>query len=394
MPVSLPGGLPKFEQLLSELVAKPSISSPSPSWDQGNIDIVSRLAEWFESLGFSAEVQPVPGKPNKANMIATLGRGDGGLVLSGHSDTVPYDASKWTSDPFGLTMRDNRLFGLGTCDMKGFFAIIIEAMRAFEGLEFRQPLIVLATADEESSMSGARALARANTLRARAAVIGEPTSLRPVRMHKGIMMNVIRVHGKSGHSSNPALGNSAIEGMHHVVAALLTYRNTLNNAFNNPYFSVSSPTMNLGRLHGGDSPNRICGHCELSFDIRPLPGMSVDELMAEMGGFLEDIALKYGLEIELSPLIEPVPPFELSADSELVRLCETLTKSTSEAVAFATEAPILQTLGMETIVMGAGSIDQAHQPDEFLALDQIQPMTEILRSLISHYCVNGFEHHA
>ncbi len=380
--------LPGLVTLLSQLVSTSSISSPSPEWDQGNTEIIHLLASWFEEMGFSVDVQMVPGKTNKANMIATLGKGPHGLVLSGHSDTVPFDQSKWQSDPFILQERDHRLHGLGSCDMKGFFALIVEALRGLDRQTFAQPLIVLATADEESTMSGARALAKAGSISARAAVIGEPTGLKPIRMHKGVMMNVVRVTGKSGHSSNPALGVNAIEGLHHVIAALMDYRKRIQSRFQNTLFTVSSPTMNFGRVHGGDSPNRICGHCELSFDLRPLPGMSVESLYHEIGGFLGELARKHDLEIQLLPLIDPVPPFETAADAELVRVCESLTGFDAEAVAFATEAPLLQSLGMETIVLGAGSIDQAHQPNEFLALDQIQPMTGILQSLISQYCIN------
>ena len=195
--------LPKFEKLLAQLIAAPSISSPSTDWDQGNLPVIRILADWFESLGFNVDIEPIPEQLNKANLIATLGVGSNGLVLSGHTDTVPYDAQKWMSDPFKLAEREQKLYGLGTCDMKGFFPIIIEALRQMAGAELAQPLIILATADEESSMSGARALAQSGSLQGRAAVIGEPTSIQPIRMHKGILMESIVVSGSYGHSSNP-----------------------------------------------------------------------------------------------------------------------------------------------------------------------------------------------
>ena len=382
-----PVSLPDYEKLLASLVAIPSVSSRAPGWDQSNAPVVKLMQTWFDTLGFQTEIMEVPGEEGKANLIATLGIGDQGLVLAGHTDTVPYDSSKWQSDPFKLRYSSGRLYGLGTCDMKGFFPIIIEALRQLEGARLRQPLVVLATADEESSMSGARAIAEANKLRGRAAVIGEPTSLVPVSMHKGIMMESIRVTGRSGHSSNPSLGNSAMEAMHEVVSELLLYRETMQKQFRNQAFEVSVPTLNLGRIHGGDSPNRICGHCELSFDLRPLPGMNTMALREELSELVNKIARKRQIAIDLSPMIETVEPFEAGKNSDLVSVCESMTSNGAEAVAFATEAPFLRALGLDTVVMGAGSIDQAHQPNEYLAVDQVTQMVSHLAGLIRHYCI-------
>ncbi|HEY8386507.1 MAG TPA: M20/M25/M40 family metallo-hydrolase, partial [Porticoccaceae bacterium] len=165
-------------QMLRALIASNSISSVLPAVDHGNRAVIDLLASWLEDVGFRTEIMPLA-DPRKANLIATLGSGPGGLVLSGHTDTVPCDDSLWRSDPFALTERDNRFYGLGTSDMKGFFALAIEAARDFTAKDLQQPLIVLATADEESSMAGARALIEAGRPRARCAVIGEPTGLRP-----------------------------------------------------------------------------------------------------------------------------------------------------------------------------------------------------------------------
>jgi acetylornithine deacetylase len=323
----------------------------------------------------------------KANMLARYGSGTGGLVLSGHTDTVPFDQSGWEQDPFRLRQSGQHLYGLGTCDMKGFFAIIIEALRGMQGAVFEQPLLILATADEESSMSGARALKQHAGLSGRAAVIGEPTGLQPIRMHKGIMMDSMTVIGKSGHSSNPQLGNSALEGMHELMGELLAFRSVMQQRYQNRLFEVAVPTMNLGHIHGGDSPNRICGHCRLGFDLRPLPGMALPELRNELDRIAQTVAQRRGLTILREPMIGDIPPFETPEDSALVRACEAFSGRTSGAVAFATEAPFLQELGLETIVMGAGSIEQAHQPNEFLALEQVSAMTTILQQLIRRYCV-------
>ena len=228
-------------------------------------------------------------------------------------------------------------------------------------------------------MNGARALAEAGRPRARAAIIGEPTSLVPVRMHKGIMMEAVRVTGRAGHSSNPALGNSALEGMHSVMGDLLTYRQQLRQRFSHDQFEVAWPTLNLGCVHGGDSPNRICAQAELHFDLRMTPGGDNAAVREEIAQRMAQIAQQRALDIELRSLNVDVAPFEQVANSELVRLAEQLTGHRAEAVAFATEAPFMQQLGMETIVMGPGSIDRAHQPDEYLELEQIQPCIALLR---------------
>lgn len=374
-------------QQIKALVGIASVSSTDPSWDQGNRAVVEQLAQWLDAMGFATELIPVSAEGHKANLVATLGSGPGGLVLAGHTDTVPFDEGRWQSDPLTLSERDHRLYGLGSTDMKGFFPLAIAAARAFVGQTLQQPLIILATADEESSMNGARALAAAGKPRARAAIIGEPTSLVPVHMHKGIMMEAVRVTGRAGHSSNPALGHSALDGMHSVMGDLMEFRRQLQQRFHNPAFEVAYPTLNLGCIHGGDSPNRICGRSELHFDLRLTPDGDNDLIREELRERLSDLGRQLGLDVELVSLVEQVPPFEQSADSELVRIAERLTGHSAEAVAFATEAPFLQQLGMETIVMGPGSIDRAHQPDEYLELEQVRPCIELLQQCIAHYCL-------
>jgi acetylornithine deacetylase len=372
---------------LRQLVGTPSVSSTDPNWDQGNRVVIDLLATWLTDMGFRTEIQEVTPGGDKANLIATMGSGPGGLVLAGHTDTVPFDEGRWRSDPLLLTERDHRLYGLGSTDMKGFFPLAIAAASSVVNTPLRQPLILLATADEESSMNGARKLAAAGRPKARAAIIGEPTSLRPVRMHKGIMMESVRVTGRAGHSSNPDLGNSALDGIHAVMGDLISFRQQLRERYSNEFFTVAFPTLNLGCVHGGDSPNRICGQAELHFDLRMTPDGDNATVRGEIEQRIAQIARQRSLDIELRSLITEVPPFEQAPDSELVQMAERLTGHSAQAVAFATEAPFLQQLGMETIVMGPGSIDRAHQPDEYLELDQIQPCIALLQQCIRHYCV-------
>lgn len=381
--------LPSLREQFSALIAAPSVSCTQPSLDMSNRAVIDLLANWLGELGFACEIQQV--SPGKFNLLASRGTGSGGLVLAGHSDTVPYDESLWSSDPLHLSEQGDRWVGLGVCDMKGFFALVIEAVLPLLDQPFQQPLLILATCDEESSMAGARALADAGRPLGRAAVIGEPTGLKPIRLHKGVMMERIDILGQSGHSSDPALGHSALEAMQDVMGELRGLRAQWQREFNSPQFSVPQPTLNLGCIHGGDNPNRICGLCALEFDLRPLPGMDPEQLRAAIRGKLQPLALKHQVRIDYGPLFPAVPPFEQKADVELVRLAERLTGHTAQAVAFGTEAPYLQQLGCETLVLGPGDIDCAHQPGEYLELARIEPTVAILRQLIQHYCLTRSE---
>ncbi len=377
---------PDLITLLRQLIATPSISSVNPRWDQGNRALIDLLAQWLEDLGFDVEVLPVPNHPGKANLLARAGSGSEGLVLSGHSDTVPYDEGRWSRDPFVLTEADGRFYGLGTADMKSFFALVIEAVRELPLDRLRQPLTIVATADEESTMSGARALAATGRRLGRYAVIGEPTGLRPIRMHKGIAMEAIRLTGRSGHSSDPANGVNALDGIHTVMGALMAWRKELARDYCNPMFKVESPTINLGYIQGGDNPNRICAFCELHIDMRLLPGMRLDDMRRALQKRLAAALRGSGLQLEVAPLFQGTPAMETPADSAIVRYAEALTGFGAEAVAFGTEGPYLTELGMETIIMGPGDIRQAHQPDEYLETRHIKPAVELIQSLVRRFC--------
>ncbi|HED52269.1 MAG TPA: acetylornithine deacetylase [Gammaproteobacteria bacterium] len=382
---------PDLLDMIDGLISAPSVSSVNATFDQGNQLVIERLAGWLEPLGYHVEIMPLPDQPGKANLIATLGSGPGGLVLAGHTDTVPWDEGRWNFDPFRLTRQDDRLYGLGTSDMKAFLALAIEAASSFDASQFREPLILVATADEESSMAGARALVDAKRPQARYAVIGEPTGLRPVRLHKGILMEAIHLRGQSGHSSDPSLGNNALEGMHAIISELLRWRAELQAEHRNPLFEVPVPTLNLGHIHGGDNPNRICADCELHIDLRPLPGMEIEALRHALQTRLSRVVEGSGLELDCHPLFEGTPALETDAASDIVRVTEKLTGYSATAVAFGTEAPYFKRMGIDTVVLGPGDIDQAHQPDEYLACERIDPTINLLRQLIQRFCITAGE---
>jgi acetylornithine deacetylase len=373
---------------LDSVISLPSVSSANANIDTSNKQVIDHLAEEFQALGFKCEIIPIPGsEASKFNLIATYGSGPGGLVLAGHTDTVPLDEELWSVDPFKVTQQDGKLYGLGVTDMKGFFPIIMEAVKPLLENDFKEPLIVLATADEETSMQGARSIAELGRPKARAAIIGEPTGLQPVKAHKGIMMDSVRLLGQSGHSSDPSLGNNALEAMHTVISDLMNYREELKQQYSNELFRIPYPTLNLGVIHGGDNPNRICGHCELEFDIRLMPGMHIETVRADIRKRISSLMDPLGIQFELNPLFTGVPAFFAAENSALLKTAERLTGHEAISVAFGTEGPFLQELGMDTIIMGPGNIDQAHQPDEYMSIDMIEPCINVLQKMISHHCL-------
>lgn len=380
--------LPQFSELYKSLILTPSISSLEKELDISNKPVIDLLSGWFSELGFSITITSVPETNGKFNLVATYGQGDGGLLLAGHTDTVPFDDGLWTKDPFKLTEKDDKWYGLGTIDMKGFFAFVLEACKNIDLTKLDKPLRILATADEETTMAGARAIAAAQSFRPDYAVIGEPTGMVPVFMHKGHMSEAIRITGRSGHSSDPANGINAIEIMHQVTGQLLQLQRKLKEQYACDHFDIPQPTLNFGHVHGGDSPNRICGSCELHIDMRPIPGVSPDELFMLLNQALLPIMKQWPGAVDVYHLHEPIPAYACNTDSALIKLAEKLTGETVIPVNYCTEAPFIQQLGCDTIVMGPGSINQAHQPDEYLDLSAIKPTLAIIQKLIEETCKN------
>ncbi|MEM7207036.1 MAG: acetylornithine deacetylase [Pseudomonadota bacterium] len=380
--------LPTTLEMIGDLIATPSVSSVVRSIDMGNEAVTNLIANWCNSAGFSVEIMPVADNPGHFNLIATLGQGKGGLVLSGHTDTVPFNEALWDSDPFVASEREGRLYGLGTSDMKSFIALALAAARTFDPRDFKRPLILLATADEESGMTGAQALLDANRPQADFAVIGEPTNMRPVRMHKGSFSDGLRLTGRSGHASDPSLGNNAMEGMYLIIGELLKVRDEWQSTYRNTEFKVPTPTMNLGHIHGGDNPNRICGDCEITFDVRALPGMNLEELQHALHKRLEEAVRHTGLKLDFTMPYNGVEPMDTPADSPIVSATEKLTGFEASAVNFGTEAPYFAQMGMDVVVLGPGDIATAHQPNEHLEIDTVEPTIDLLRKLIFQYCVD------
>lgn len=382
----MPKSAEQLKTRLADLVRQRSVSCLDPRFDMSNVGVADTLSNWLEDAGFTVTRQEVCAEPEKVNVLARLGAGEGGLVLSGHLDTVPYDEQRWDTDPFELVERDGRWYGLGSADMKCFFPVVLAALDGFDTARLNKPVTVIATADEESSMAGARTLMQSGERLGDYAIIGEPTNLVPIRKHKGIMIGRIDVTGRSGHSSDPSLGANALDAMHDIISGLKAWRSAAAERFRDTDFRLPVPTLNLGRISGGDSPNRICASCELFFDVRTMPGMNAGATVAELETVVQDAIAGAGLDAELVMTMTPLEPMQTAADSAIVRAAETLAGAKAETVAFATEGPFLNALGCETVVMGPGDIDTAHQPNEFVPVDKVHAMTGIVRSMIGQFC--------
>lgn len=378
--------IPKTREMIDRLIASPSVSCIHPQLDSSNRGVIDLVAEWTESLGFAIQIQPV--FSGKFNLIATAGGGSDGLVLSGHTDTVPCDPALWSSDPFQASERDERIYGLGSCDMKSFLAMALTACEQFELGKLTRPLTLVATADEETTMGGARLIADNGRRLGRYCVIGEPTGLVPIRQHKGTLTLSVEYLGQSGHASDPSLGNNALDGMHEFMTALYAYRDRIQQRYHDPAFTIPMPTMNLGHIHGGDNSNRICGACLLLIDIRYLPSMSLESLHADIEELAAGVAEARGLRLDMRMVGEGLQAMHTDEASEIARYLTEATGKQTGSVAFGTEAPFYNSMQTETIVMGPGSIHQAHQPDEFLAIAQIEPTIQLLQGLIRRFCLS------
>lgn len=365
-----------------------TISSFETSGDESNLELCHYLGNNLEHFGFRISIQKVPNTRNKYNMFAKIGSGEGGLLLSGHTDTVPCDEHLWSSNPFKLTEKDNRLYGLGTCDMKGFFAFIHQALLTIPLDKLSKPLYILGTADEETSMAGARFFMDQQLIKPDAAIIGEPTELKPIFKHKGHMAHSLNIKGESGHSSDPSRGVNAIEIMYDAIEKLLILKKKLQQIQDNQ-FSVPETTLNLGHIHGGDGENRICGHCKLNFDIRPVPGLTDEEVISQIDELLAPLHLSYPDRIHRSLMYPTVSSFASKNEHGLMDLASQFLGESPSTANYCTEAPFINQLGCDTLILGPGSIKQAHQPNEFISLDYVDPTVNLIGKLIKHYCITN-----
>lgn len=371
-------------QTLSELVAIDSVSARS------NVEIVGYLTNRCEALGLTVKRFPYFDENNveKVNLVALAGADFSTtpmveLALVGHTDTVPYDPN-WT-EATSLIERDGKLYARGACDTKGFIAAALTALETTDLEKFRHPLAMVFTADEEVGLIGAKRLAEVKPLKARYSIVGEPTSLQPMRAGKGYCLAEIIVRGREGHSAYPALGASAIFRAARLITRIEKIAAQLEHE-RHPDFDPPFTTLNVGLVRGGTAKNVIAGECRLTLEWRPIPTQPPQRLLQLINEAVQrekELDPDFVCEINAS---RADPGFEIQSDSRLVQLLERLTGQTAGTVAFGTEAAQMMELGAEAVVLGPGDIRVAHRTGEFVPIDELERCVTILAQAIAECC--------
>jgi acetylornithine deacetylase len=376
------------EKILAELVAFDSTSSRS------NVEFVKHLAARAEALGLSARLLPYTDERDveKVQLVAVSQKdfeegGEVEVALVGHTDTVPFDPA-W-AEALTLTEREGRLYGRGACDTKGFIAAALAALEETDIERLARPLALVLTADEEVGCLGAKRLAEGQFFRARHAVVGEPTSLRPMRAGKGYCLAEVTVRGREGHSAYPHLGASAIMRaarlVNRIEAVSEELKGLAHEAFDPPH-----TTLNVGLIRGGTAKNVIAGECRFTLEWRPVPGQEpelVAGLVRREVECLRERDEDFDCEVVVTRLDGGA---ETHRDAPLVRALEELTGQTAGTVSFGTEAPQMAELGADAVVFGPGDIRVAHRTGEFVPAAELRECARILRRTVERFC--GPEH--
>ena len=377
--------LARTREVLAELVAFPTVSSDS------NLQLITYAADVLSDAGATISLSRDE-TGTKANLFATLGpAGDGGIVLSGHTDVVPVDPEEWASDPFELTERDDRLFGRGTCDMKGFIAAAIAMAPRFAAAGLKRPLHFALTYDEEVGCFGARALVQelaSSGLRPAVAIIGEPTSMGVIEGHKGCYEYTTEFTGLEGHGSQPDRGVNAVEYATRYISRMLDLAEEMKQRA--PVVSRFDPpwtTLQVGRIEGGKARNVIAGNCTVEWEMRPINTADASYAKQKLSDYLGSVLLPSMRAVcphcdVVTRTVGEVEGLQIVEESEARRIVMELTNSQhAEVVPFGTEAGLFQSAGISSIICGPGSIDQAHKPDEFIATDQLAACLGMLDKL-------------
>ena len=379
---------------LSRLIAFDTVSRHS------NLALIHDVRAYCEQLGLTVDLTFNEAK-TKANLFVTVPAGENadqinnGLVLSGHTDVVPVDGQDWTSEPFTATIRGDKLYGRGACDMKGFIAcaltILPQAVQLSNSGQLRRPLHLALSFDEEVGCLGAPLILadlKARGITPDYCIVGEPTNMAMVVAHKGIAVYRCRVHGKSAHSSLIGQGVNAISYASKLVGYVDTLAEELSTRDDNDaLFTVPYSTLSVGTIHGGTATNIVPNLCEFTFDYRNLPHMTQDDILApiqakvaELNAQMQARAPETGIELMQE---ESVPAMTDNNSAELQSLIAALTGDDERhKVAYATEGGQFTNAGIPTIICSPGSIEQAHKADEYVELIEIERCDGFLQKLL------------
>lgn len=357
-----------------------------------NLALIEFVRDYLDGYGVNSElVYDASGA--KANLYATVGDAErGGIMLSGHTDVVPIDDQDWHTDPFALTEKDDRLYGRGSADMKGFVATLLSLVPTLVQRKLREPIHLSFSYDEEIGCIGIRTLIdvlKGRPNKPRLCIVGEPTDMQVGIGHKGKHTLRCHVHGHEAHSSLIHQGVNAIEAAAELVAKLkeIARRKRDHGPFD-PDFQPPYSSVHTGLIQGGTALNIVPRECTFDFEVRPLPGDDVGAVVAELRAFAETRILPEmrAVRPETNILIEELsaaPGLDTPKDHEATQLAAALSGANGTIkVAFGTEGGLFAAAGIPTVICGPGSIDQAHKPDEYVALDQIARCEAFLQRLI------------
>ncbi|KIN71101.1 acetylornithine deacetylase [Sulfitobacter guttiformis] len=388
MSPKIPQAFQSAKSILCDLVRFETVSGTSTD------EINAYIASHCEAAATDRIIAPGP-VPGQQNIAFRFGPDvSGGLILSGHTDVVPVQDQKWSHPPFVATERDGRIYGRGTCDMKGFLASMIAAVPKLVDAKLKRPIWLAFTYDEETGCLGAPYLAEEIAKQAtdiEAVIVGEPTEMSVVDQHKGAFVEYVTFNGVSAHSSLPWLGLSANEYAIRFSAQLITL---------NEEFSQEVPvgegdrmtTLNLAQINGGTAHNIISDKCRVMWSLRCAPGQDADAIVQRiraMARALEAEMQRHATEasVEFETVFD-VPPLAANTASTALRLGLGMTgQNAGQSVNYGTEAGVYQKVGLPTIICGPGSIEQAHKPDEWIAVQQLDACDSFIERLIAHQSV-------
>ena len=360
-----------------------------------NLALIQYVADYLASLGLIAELT-YNAEQTKANLWASIpdvkGNTTGGLVLSGHTDVVPVDGQNWSSDPFKPEIRDDKLYGRGTCDMKGFIGTALSLVPTFISTPLREPIHLAFSYDEEIGCLGVGnmlAAMQAQGINPQGCIVGEPSSMRPVVAHKSINTYRCTVHGCAAHSSLTPKGSNAIEYAARFICMFRDWTDKIKatGPFDE-FFDVPYTTGQTSTIRGGSAINIVPAECEFEFEFRTLPTQSPEEIHQQLQAYIDDVLVpqmraeypQAGIELTR---IAASPGMDTAEQEAITQLIRALTSDTAtRKVAYATEGGLFQQAGVPTVICGPGSIEQAHRPDEFIELDQLAQCERFLLAVL------------
>lgn len=373
------------QEILEKLVSFDTTSRLS------NLALIEYIQTYLDDRSISSRLT-YDDSGKKANLWATIGpENTGGVVLSGHTDVVPVDGQNWSSDPFSMTLRDGNLYGRGTADMKGFIACALAHADQFRQHSLTVPIHFAFTYDEEVGCLGVSGLiedVKDNLPLPIAVIVGEPTSMKIIGGNKGGRSYRTEVTGVDGHSSLPDLGANAILAANRIIQKLVAIEQHLkDNADNNNGFEPPYTSLDLGLINGGTASNIIPAKCEFHWGFRTLPFEDMDAIEREVLDYIRDeiepdlkaVSDKAGVATTPTSDLPPLKPDDSSAAERLVRHISKLNES--GRVSYGTEAGCFQASGIPGVIFGPGSIEQAHLPDEYLAVSQLEDCSDFLTRL-------------